>query len=48
MFLATKGVSTRVPTRVPTKITKHAKTGKHYEHTIDLNIRIKKVMVLPE
>ena len=48
MFLAMKGVPTTVPTRVPTNSTKHVKTGNHYEHTIDMNISVKKVMVLPE
>ena len=48
VFLARKGVPTRVPTRVPTNSTKHVKTGNHYAHTIDMNISIKKVIVLPE
>ena len=48
MFLAGKGFPTRVPTRIPTNNTKNVKTGNHYKHTIDMNISIKKVMVLPE
>ena len=48
MFLASWGVPTNVPTRVPTNSTKHAKKGNHYENSIDMNISIKKVMVLPE
>ena len=46
MFLATKEVPTGDPISVPTNSSKHVKTGNNYEPTIDMNLSIKKVMVL--